>query len=60
MINTAHAMFKKAETLPVVIEREKGNVTVRQTWDDAKMVSVAEAKVIEGLVPADFKDFFER
>ena len=24
------------------------------------MVSVAEAKVVEGLVPADFKDFWER
>ena len=53
-------MFAKAETLPVVIEKEDGNVTVRQTWDGNKMVSVSEAKVVEGLVPADFKDFWER
>ena len=29
LVNTAKAMFAKAESLPVVIEHEEGNVTVR-------------------------------
>merc|ERR1712083_457776 len=60
LMETAVAMFEKAADLPVVIQKDKGNVTVRQTWDGDKMVSVAEAKVVEGLIPADFKAFFER
>ena len=43
-----------------MIEKENGNVVVRQSWDGDRMVSVAEAKVIEGLAPDDFKEFLTR
>ena len=43
-----------------MIEKEDGNIVIRQSWDGDKMVSVAEAKLIEGLVPDDFKEFLTR
>ena len=60
ILATARELFAKAEDLPIVIEKEDGNVTVRQTWDGDKMVSIGEAKVVEGVVPEDFKEFFSR
>merc|ERR1712083_969552 len=60
LMETAVAMFEKAADLPVVIQKDEGNVTVRQTWDGDKMVSLAEAKVVDELVPADFKEYFDR
>ena len=44
------------------IEEEGGNIQVRQSWDEATNVMMAfgEQKVIEGLVPDDFRAFFEQ
>ena len=52
--------FSKADEYPVVIEKEEGNVLIRQTWDGDQMVSIAESKRVEGLKPEDFKEFFTR
>ena len=60
LVSKARAQFEKAEELPVVIKKEDGNVLIRQTWDGDRMVSVAEAKVVEGLAPEDFMEFLVR
>ena len=60
LIVKVNEYFSKAEEYPVVIEKEEGNVLVRQTWDGDKMVSIAESKRVDGLKPEDFKEFFTR
>ena len=60
LLKKVRGQFDKAESCPIVIEMEDGNVVIRQVWDGAEMVSIAEAKRVEGLVPEDFKDFFTR
>ena len=53
--------FATMDTHELKIEEESGNVQVRQSWDEAKnvMVNFAEQKVIDGIVPDDFKPFFD-
>lgn len=58
MIAKAQEQFKLFDTLPIVINKDEGNVIVRQAWDGDKLMSMAEVKVVEGLVPEDFKEFF--
>eukprot|EP00354_Favella_ehrenbergii_P001977 CAMPEP_0170468572 /NCGR_PEP_ID=MMETSP0123-20130129/11700_1 /TAXON_ID=182087 /ORGANISM="Favella ehrenbergii, Strain Fehren 1" /LENGTH=165 /DNA_ID=CAMNT_0010735171 /DNA_START=110 /DNA_END=607 /DNA_ORIENTATION=- len=45
----------------VKIDEENGNIQVRQSWDEAANVMMAfgEQKLIPGLVPDDFRTFFE-
>ena len=44
------------------IEEEQGNIQVRQQWDQERniMLNFGEQKLIPGLVPDDFRVFFER
>ena len=58
MIIKLKEQFEKAENLPVVRTEDGGNILIRQTWDGDKMMSIAEAKFVEGLTPEDFRDFF--
>ena len=60
LITKVKGFFDKADEYPVVIEKENGNVLIRQTWDGDKMVSIAESKKVDGLKPEDFKEFFTR
>lgn len=43
------------------IEEENGNIEVRQTWDETTnvMMGFGQQKMIEGIVPDDFRVFFE-
>lgn len=53
--------FETMDQHELKIEKEDGNIQVRQSWDEATNVMMAfgEQKVIQGLVPDDFKTFFE-
>ena len=59
LLAKAKESFEKASEVPVHTELEDGNVTVRQSADGWDVMNVAEAKVIDGVTPADFKCFFE-
>jgi len=52
-------LFEKSETLPLSMSREKGNIEVRTKWEGDKMITVAQAKLIENMEPSEFKPFFE-
>ena len=53
--------FETIENHEMKTEEEKGNIQVRQSWDEATNVMMAfgEQKVIEGFTPDDFRPFFE-
>lgn len=60
LIEEARASFAKAESIPIIKEIEKDQITVRQTAENQYITCVAEAKRIEGLTPQQFHVFFER
>ena len=60
LLAQARTSFANAADIPVIKEIEKDQITVRQTAENQYITCVAEAKVIEGLKPADFHVFFER
>ena len=43
------------------LNEEDGNVQIRQTWDEASntMVNFGVCNLIPGLVPNDFREFYE-
>jgi len=52
-------LFEKSETLPLSMSRDKGNIEVRTKWEGDKMITVAQAKLVENMKPSDVKPFFE-
>lgn len=53
--------FDAMDQHEVKITEEDGNIEVRQTWDENTnvMMGFGQQKMIEGLVPDDFRKFFE-
>ena len=55
-------LFDTADQCELKINKENGNITVRQLHDEATGITIAFGTYerVESLVPDDFKPFFER
>ena len=60
LLTKAKEHFAKINDIAVHTELENGNIQVRQSSDEnGEIISMVEAKVIDGLAPEDFKVFFD-
>ena len=59
LLKRARESFSKADTVPILKELEGGNIQIRQMRDGEDIITIGEFKKIDGLVPADYKMFFD-